>query len=471
VTLLAVSEPLFAQGTSGGYGVAAPWPSPVDNPNGYGAGSPPTQLPGPVVSFGEPIDPLTGLPLRLTSLADRNASGSAVVDAPHPPPVRLPRQPEPQFSASPATVPFPRPPSPAFTQPDASILPPIRPVPILPNSSGSPALFNGQIDLLAPGESAILFPTIMEGDPAIPLPQLDPPLFQAGNGDGELDWIDLIEEYAGRATHSDIHGVPADTPPEDRSWLRLAHFRADAFWVAGSGDSLGMFAASGSVTFGLAKIKGVTVRPGATFYGFDSPTRTDVASEVKDLEVEVAWMHRFNDCWRMRIATTGGLYSDFEGDDISEEFRLSGVGLVTYEKREDLQFVLGTAFVNVESQRILPVAGLIWSPNDNNRLELIYPEGRIATKVYKEGERERWLYLSGGYFGRTWRTQRTSGAFDDLSYSHWRIAVGYETSHLASGISWFVEAGFAVGRDLEYNSTIGNYTPGSRALVRAGFYF
>ena len=113
------------------------------------------------------------------------------------------------------------------------------------------------------------------------------------------------------------------------------------------------------MTFGLAKVKGVTVRPGVTFYELEGPTRTDISSEVHDLEVEVEWMHRFNDCWRMRIATTGGLYSDFEGDDVSEEFRLSGVGLVTYEKQENLQFVLGTAVVNVESQRVLPVVGII----------------------------------------------------------------------------------------------------------------
>lgn len=469
VTLLAVSEPLFAQDTPGGYGLAAPWPSPVANPQGYGVGSnPPTSIPGPVVSFGEPVDPLTGLPLRMTSLADREGSASAAVPAP-PPPAPLWGRPV-QGAPIGGPVPFPRQ-NGAAGDPDAAILPPIRPVPIFSNPSGSPALLNGQIDPLEPGESAILFPTLMDGDPAIPLPQLDPPLFEAGNGDGELDWIDLIEEYAGRATHSDIYGIPADTPPEDRSWLRLAHFRADAFYVAGSGDALGMVAASGSVTFGLAKVKGVTIRPGVTFYGFDSPTRTDVSTEVHDLEVEVAWMHRFNECWRMRVATTGGLYSDFEGDDISEEFRLSGVGLVTYEKREDLQFVLGAAFVNVESQRVLPVAGIVWFPDEDNRLELIYPEGRIATKVHTETERERWMYLSGGYFGRTWRTQRTMGGFDDLSYSHWRVAIGWETTHLASGVSWFVEGGFAVGRDLEYSSGLGNYTPQPRVMLRAGFYF
>jgi hypothetical protein len=58
-----------------------------------------------------------------------------------------------------------------------------------------------------------------------------------------------------------------------------------------------------------------------------------------------------------------------------------------------------------------------------------------------------------------------------VSYSHWRIAVGWETSHEASGISWFAEGGFAVGRELEYHSNIGNYTPQPRLMVRAGFYF
>ena len=235
MALLAVSEPLSAQDTPGGYGIAAPWPSPVANPNGYGAGNnTPVQLPGPVISFGEPVDPLTGLPLRMTSLADQAGSGSAAVPAP--PPAAHWGRPAPPGTPIGGPVPFPRETDLVTGQPDASILPPVRPLPILPNPSGSPALFNGQIEFLQPGESAILFPTIMEGDPAIPLPQLDPPLFQSGNGDGELDWIDLIEEYAGRATHSDIHGVPADTPPEDRSWLRLAHFRAEAFWVAGRGD-------------------------------------------------------------------------------------------------------------------------------------------------------------------------------------------------------------------------------------------
>lgn len=332
-------------------------------------------------------------------------------------------------------------------------------------------MLNGGIEPLRPGETTILFPTIMEGDPSIPIPQLDPSPFDAGNRDGELDWIDLIEEYAGRATHSDITGTPANIAPEDRSWLRLAHFRAEAWYVAGSGDSLGIGAASGSVTLGLAKIKGVTIRPGVTFYKLDGPDRTDISSELHDADVEVAWMHRFNDCWRMRIGVTGGLYTDFEGDDYHEEFRLSGIGLLTWEKEPNLQFVLGAAVVNVESQRVLPAAGIVWFPEENTRFELLYPEGRIATKIRQEFEWNRWLYLSGGYFGRTWRTQRTAGGFDDVSYSHWRVAVGWETNHEASGISWFAEAGFAVGRDLEYHTSVGNYVPSSRAMARAGFYF
>lgn len=425
-------------------------------------------------TLNEPLDPLTGLPLRLTSLATHpqgrsssaavsqngraSQSGSASGSTGTVDPGGL-YGPGPQYS--PGMFPIPAGPSSAAT-------------PL--NQTPGPVFFAGQLESME-GEPLGTIPGYSSGAPApnqrieLPIPKLDPPLHEAGNGDGQLDWIDLIDEYAGRATRSDMPWEPAEAAHEDRSWLRIDHWNAEANWLAGRGDYFGLGTGSGSMTIGLPKIQGVTVRPSGAFHSVFGPDRTDLPSQLYDGSVEVAWMHRFDDRMRMRLAGGAGVFSDFEtSNDLEEAVRFSGSGIGTFEVHPDLQLVLGAAWINLENRRVLPVAGVVWSPSDDLRLDLVCPEGRVSIKLKEMTEKTRWFYLSGAFYGRTWQIERANGTLDLVTYSDLRFGCGIETRHI-SGISSFLEFGVSLNRELEYESGAGDYSPRSVSFLRAGLHF
>lgn len=424
-------------------------------------------------SLSDPIDPLTGLPLRMTSLwPSRNGElqplPPPMVESPIPSPI-----PHARIKASPGYYPDRPldqiPPSDLLPTPDLPHLPGIPG----PSYSG-PVLFDGRVDGLigAPlTRDPDALPLDTPPNPNIDFPQdtlLDPTPFDSGNRDGQLDWIDLIEEYAGRMTRSDIPDEPHNTPKEERSWLRIEHWRADATWFPTTGDSLGWLTGYGDVTIGLAKIRGLTITPGYAIHMLQGPARTDLPNTLHDLRAEVAWMRRFDARWRLRLAGTAGFYSDHLN--LSNGLRFSGQTLVTYECNPDLQLVFGSSWLNLENRRVLPIGGLVWFINDRHRLDLIFPEWKFAFVAQETLLWTKWAYATGGFWGRTWQIDRTSGASDDVTYSDWRVALGMEKK-TESDIYSFLEVGIAFNRKLDYVSNVGDYRPDPFVFVRGGFHF
>lgn len=455
-------------------------PEAVDHPSLPPANSP---LPGLVLpqspgsagpaNLTTPIDPLTGVPLHMTSQwPQRNGELQ-----PLPPPTLEAQIPSPiphaRIKAELGNYPV----RPLDRVPSSDLLPtPDLPhLPGLPGPSYSgPVLFDGRVDGLI-GDPLTRDPDALPLDappnPDVDFPQdtlLDPSLFDYGNNDGQLDWIDLIEEYAGRLTRGDIPEEPHNTPKEDRSWLRIEHWRADATWFPATGDDLGWFSAFGNVTIGLPKIRGLTITPAYSYHMFEGPKRTDFPNTLHDLSGQVAWMRRFDARWRLRLSGTVGFYSDHLN--LSNGLRFSGQSLVTYECNPDLQIVGGIALLNLENRRMLPVGGIIWFINDRHRLDLIFPEWKFAFVAQETLLWTKWAYATGGFWGRTWEIDRAAGGTDDVTYSDWRVAVGMEKKG-ESDIYSFLEVGVAFDRKLDYESNVGDYNPGTFGFVRGGFHF
>ena len=172
----------------------------------------------------------------------------------------------------------------------------------------------------------------------------------------------------------------------------------------------------------------------------------------------------------MRTEVAAGLYSDFDIEKKLDALRITGMSLFTYEASRDIQIVMGAAYLNLATQAFYPVAGIIWQPHDRLQFEILFPEFKLASFVKKVREGEIWSYFGGGFYGRTWRVQRTSGLEDLATYSNWRMHLGWEKRHI-SGITYFGEIGYVFDRTLRYQSHVGNFDAGGLAFVRAGMNF
>lgn len=489
----------FAQQISDGYGLIAPWGTQSSTGRIVVPGQQALPGLGQPVGLGEPLDPITGLPLRMTRLANSDGTGLAPRIADAAPSVPFPVNAPPHLPGTPSTHRAdtarqragqthmqPSPPGPVL-RPDvltpALLAPPQNP--LIPPSiidpfqhqelyqnrglRGGPILFDGGIEVPADGDE-FRFPTLPQTDPMIPLPRLDPPLFDAGNRDGELDWIDLIDEYAGRATRSDIPRDPVRTPPHNRSWLWLEHWRADATADFSGSDKFGLATLYGGATIGLPKIRGITITPSAALHEGLGTADTKLEQNLYDLQVEVAWMHQLDERWRMRVEIGAGLYSDFEIEENLDALRVTGLALFTYEVDRDLQFVVGAAYLNLETQEFYPVAGVVWQPHDRLQFEILFPEWKLAGFVKEVREGEIWSYFGGGFYGRTWRVQRAGGSEDLATYSNWRVHVGWEKRHI-SGMTYFGEIGYVFDRRLRYRSNVGEFDADALAFARVGVHF
>ncbi len=328
-----------------------------------------------------------------------------------------------------------------------------------------PILFAGNIEPLAPGEvvNAGGLPT------SVPLPD------QVASRDSLLP---ELQDFGDLTTNllEGMKGEPYDRSMEDlcisrKGYVVLEHWGWHATALAGRRNSLGMTNVQASFTLSFPQlVDGLTVRPQFGWHQLSGPSRTDMPGQVFDVMVEGAWRQRVTDRAYIRVAGTAGLYTDFDQSGLTDGVRVSGMALGTYEVSDALQLVLGAAVINLENRRVLPIAGVVFHPDDDLRMELMFPEGRIARRIDPGRDYDRWIYVAGSFFGRTWNIARSSGVTENVTYSDWRVGLGIE-SHLQTRAVWYLELGASLGRELEYESHVGDYDPSTTGYLRGGIYY
>jgi hypothetical protein len=245
-------------------------------------------------------------------------------------------------------------------------------------------------------------------------------------------------------------------------------------WNSGSGDDLGIVDLDVREVFVFPKIPGLMLTPGFATHLLEGPTSTDLPGALYDNWLELRWLKKFNDCWTMDLAISPSLFTDY--DNTSDgAFRLMGRAISLYSYSPDLQLAFGFIYLDREDIKALPAAGLIWTPNDDYKLELLFPRPRLMYRWTGDELCSRWVYVGGEFGGGSWAIQRPGPApgqtFDDvITYGALRFLVGVETKRV-KGFSPRVEAGFTFNRSIEYKSGNGDYDPGNAALLRFGGSF
>jgi hypothetical protein len=226
--------------------------------------------------------------------------------------------------------------------------------------------------------------------------------------------------------------------------------------------SLGLDEAEISATFGIPTLPGgapVLITPGFAVQWWDGPASPpgppfiDLPPQTYSAYLDVAWNPQITPWFGASLAIRPGIYSDFE-ELSSDSFRIKGSGLGVFTLGPRWQLAAGIVYLDRNRVKFLPAGGAVWTPSDDVRWELIFPQPKLAQRLTTWGNTSLWWYVGGEYGGDNWSIEHVDGSPDQVDYNDIRVYLGLEWKPVdcMRGISGFVEAGYVFDRELDYRS-------------------
>jgi hypothetical protein len=270
--------------------------------------------------------------------------------------------------------------------------------------------------------------------------------------------------------------TPKEKPAGRNGLFQLATLRTT--WLApGNGsDGLGVYDAEAWVVFGLpcpTPKSPLLISPGFGVHGFDGPTQPDVPAEVYDSYVEFRWLPQLTERFSLDLKATPGWYSDFHQNS-GKAMKTTGYIAGIYAVSERLKLVCGLSYLDRSDVNFLPIGGVIWTPDDDTKLDLLVPKPCLARRVFRgdgvDAALEYWVYLAGELGGGEWAVRRADGANDMLTYRDYRVTLGVERRVLG-GMKASAEVGYIFSRNLEYASDTPFDRPSDTLVLRSSLSY
>jgi len=217
----------------------------------------------------------------------------------------------------------------------------------------------------------------------------------------------------------------------------------------------------------------LVITPGFTVHYLDGPTNVDLPPRLFEAYTQFRWLSQVTPEWGLDLAITPGVYSDFnQGSD--EAFRLTGHGAAAWTYNPTTKIVLGAAYLDRPDYNVIPIGGVIWTPNDDVRFELLYPEPKISRRIHlfdsTNKDVETWAYITGEFAGDVWAMAHQDGTNDRVFIRDSRVILGLQRKTY-SGLTANREGGYVFGRHIQFNSGMPDFDPADTILLRAGLMY
>jgi hypothetical protein len=267
------------------------------------------------------------------------------------------------------------------------------------------------------------------------------------------------------------------TPPDARNgFFQKAKFQAA--WIPQFNDeSLGWTDLRTEVVTALpffTRENPIIITPSYELHFLKGPDFVDLPARLNDLALDLHVFRVYDNKWIADFAVTPGLYADDHSLDTSEAVRVNGRALGIYAPTLDWKWVLGVTYVDGAWAKIVPVAGVVYTPNDDVNYELVFPRPRVSWRLGSSpvpGRDEYWFYLLGEFANAAWAIEQSNGDPDTFAYRDWRLIMGLEHK-VIGGVSSRVEFGYVFNRDIKVASVSGDeISIDDSILLRAGLSY
>jgi hypothetical protein len=230
-------------------------------------------------------------------------------------------------------------------------------------------------------------------------------------------------------------------------------------WLPGDEDQFGWVSLESLAVLSSDSPGGVVGGIGVHF--LDGPARSEMPPRLFDFVIGYHRREWIRPHFGWDFVFRVGAFSDFEGS-AEDGVRFPSHAVAFFQIDRQTTWLLGVDYLDRDDVSALPVAGLVWAPTDDFRLDAAFPRPRAALRVI---DSDCWLYLGGELGGGTWAIERDDSWNDNATYSDLRLVFGIETSDGANGRS-ALELGYVFDRELSYRSGLGDYKPQECLMIR-----
>lgn len=199
------------------------------------------------------------------------------------------------------------------------------------------------------------------------------------------------------------------------------------------------------------------------------PTGPYLPPVLYDLYADFGWRTAITPIWMIDLALSPGLSTDFRVTP-PDGFRMKGHALTMVDMLPNLRGVLGIWYVNLDSVKILPVAGLCWQASDATRIEAVFPQPRIIQSLGCWRGNNWEMSLGGEFGGFTWAFKNPGNDRETIDYRDLRLLFGLSSNGKKGQAT--LEAGYVFSRELRYGTQQAfDFNPGNAWMVRLGWDF
>ena len=301
-------------------------------------------------------------------------------------------------------------------------------------------------------------------------------------------------------------GAPSDTLTTVTRFLQ--EIRMDYVWIPGTASNeFGVNDADLTAEFAIPFLRNpqtpLLITPGFTFHWWNGPVSRwwpapplpadfygpELPSRAYDAYLNAAWNPQLTPILSGELAFRIGVYSDFSTI-VNESIRYQGYGYGLVALSPSFQLKAGVIYLDRNRIKLLPAGGVIWTPNDDVRFEILFPNPKLAVRLPGYSTTEWWLYARGEYGGGAWVLETTYWVWAgppapsvtslvDVDYNDMRAAVGVDFQTVR-GLTGLFEVGVTFEREIYYplipvpphhDITLFTFRPDPTVFIRAGLAY
>ncbi|HEX4000535.1 MAG TPA: hypothetical protein VHX65_18445 [Pirellulales bacterium] len=212
------------------------------------------------------------------------------------------------------------------------------------------------------------------------------------------------------------------------------------------------------------------ITPDIETHFVDGPDEAVLPHRLYDASVLVQFISQLPDNVLLYAGAEPGWHSDAQNTS-SDDYRTALYAAIGYRFSPTFAAAVGVGYLDRRDIGLIPLAGLIWVPTPDIRIELVPPKPRIERRICAGNGYDDWLYIGGEMGGGQWAIERPDGTHDVASYLDYRALLGVERRSTCGGLGGLAEVGYVFGRRLEYAGAPGTYDPPDTVMARLGLIY